>query len=133
MQQNLNNFSNYLELLNFSFPIIGLTETLLSESTSGLFGIDGSEFVERHQDGRSGGGIGVFIRNTLDFEYRDDISHFDEFCECLCIEMEKNTFDTTKNIHLAIIYRSPNTYSGVFIDELSNFLENVKIEDKFVI
>ena len=104
---------------------------MLSESTSGLLGIDGSEFVERHQDGRSVGGIGVFIRNTLDFEYRDDISHFDEFCECLCKEMVKITFDMTKNIHLAIIYRSPNTYSGVFIDVLSNFLENVKIEDKF--
>ena len=50
MQQNFDNFLNYLELLNFSFPIIGLTETWLSESTCGLFGIDGYEFVERHRD-----------------------------------------------------------------------------------
>ena len=48
MQRNFDSFSSYLELLNFSFPIIGRTETWLSESTGGLFGIDGYEFVERH-------------------------------------------------------------------------------------
>ena len=45
--------------------------------------------------------------------------------------MEKNTFDMTKNILVAIIYRPPNIDCGVFIDVLNNFLENVKIEDKF--
>ena len=133
MQQNFDNFSNYSKHLNFTFPIIGLMETWLSESTSGLFGIAGYGFVERHWDGRSGGGVGVFIRNTLNFEYRDDISHFDGFCECLCIEMEKNSFDMTKNILVAITYRPPNTDSGVFIDVLNNFLENVKWKLNIVI
>ena len=44
--------------------------------------------------------------------------------------MEKNTFEMTKNILVAIIFRPPNTDSGVYIDVLNNFLKNVEIEDK---
>ena len=74
--QNFDNFTNYLNVLDFSFPIIGLTETWLSDSNRDLFSIEGYEFIERHRQTRSGGGVGILMKNNLNFIYRDDMSHF---------------------------------------------------------
>ena len=128
--QNLDNVVNYLNVLDFSFPIIGLTETWLSDSTCDLFIIDGYEFIERHRNERVGGGVGFFIKNHLNSVCRDDMSQFEEFCECLYIEIDRRVFDISRNILVAVFYRPPNTDSRVFIEMLNNFLDIVKKEDK---
>ena len=128
--QNFDNFTNYLNVLDFSFPIIGLTETWLSDSNSDLFSIEGYEFIEWHRQTRSGGGVGILMKNNLNFIYRDDMSHFDEFCESLCVEIDRGDFDMSKNILVAVFYRPPNTDSKVFVEVLNNVLDVVKKEDK---
>ena len=119
-----------MNVLDFSFPIIGLTETWLSDSTCDLFSIEGYEFIERHRNERVGGGVGFFIKNHLNFVCRDDMSQFDEFCECLCIEIDRRVFDMSRNVLVAVFYRPSNTDSRVFIEMLHNFLDIVKKEDK---
>ena len=128
--QNFDNFTNYLNVLDFSFPIIGLTETWLSDSNSDLFSIEEYEFIERHRQTRSGGGVGILMKNNLNFIYRDDMSHFDEFCESLCVQIDRGAFDMSKNLLVAVLYRPPNTDSRVFVEVVNNFLDVVKKEDK---
>ena len=55
-----------LQMLNYQFPIIGLTETWLTDTTSSLFNIDGyvGEFNNRCSGDR-GGGVGIFVKSHI--------------------------------------------------------------------
>ena len=63
--QHFNDFTNHLNVIDFLFPIIGLTETWLSDSNSDIFSIEGYEFIEWQI--RSGGGEGILMKNNLNF------------------------------------------------------------------
>ena len=54
--------------------ILGLCETFLDSSVSNdLLHIDGFEFERKDRDGRSGGGILMYIANDINYKRRCDI------------------------------------------------------------
>ena len=79
---------------------------------------------------RSGGGVGLFIDESISFIQRDDLSMFDEYIECVSVEVEKHVLKTSKNVVISVIYRPPNTDVRIFIDKMNILLDTIMKEHK---
>ena len=99
-----------LQMLNYQFSIIGLTETWLTDTTSSLFNIDGyvGEFNNRYSGDR-GGGVGIFVKAHIPYCKREQFCLSDEFIETIFLEFDKDCMGTDKGIIVGVIYRPPNT------------------------
>ena len=102
---NLSHLEHYLQLLNFKFPVIGITETWLNDNTCDLFSLPTYSFIERHRQSKSGGGVGLFIKDGIKYQERLDLGIFTEACESLFIEIDKSEFNSGKNIIIGVTYR----------------------------
>ena len=91
--------------------------------------LEGHNFVEKHRESRSGGGVGLFIDESISFIKRDDLSIFDEYIECVSVEVEKHVLKTSKNV-ISVIYRPPNTDVRIFIDKMNILLDTIMKEHK---
>ena len=92
--------------------------------------LEGYNFVEKHRESRSGGGVGLFIDESISFIKRDDLSMFDEYIECVSVEVEKHVLKTSKNVVISVIYRPPNTDVRIFIDKMNILLDTIMKEHK---
>ena len=122
MKANLTSFEICLQNLEFEFSVIGITETWLTDSNPDLCNINGFNFVETHKTGRSGGGVGIFLRNNILYQIRSDLTLNNELSESICIEIDKDLFNKNRNIIIGVIYRPPNTDLKLFNDDLMNYL-----------
>ena len=130
VKRNLSNFSLYIRCLNYNFCVIGITETWLQTDTCDLYMLEGYNFVEKHRESRSGGGVGLFIDESISFIKRDDLSMFDEYIQCVSVEAEKHVLKTSKNVVISVIYRPPNTDVRIFIDKMNIMLDTIMKEHK---
>ena len=92
VRANLVEFESYLQLLHTEFQIIGVTETWLNEASCGLYEMNNYEFIENHRTGKTGGGVGMFMRDSISFLKRPDLEIFNEYIESIFIEIEKTVF-----------------------------------------
>lgn len=119
----LNKIDDLILLLgsfNFKFSIIAISETWLNSQTQPLARLDGYRFEGNVRGNKRGGGVGLFIINSLNYTLNnDDINN-------PCIEsisvslmnlniLSNLTHSKANPIRIIIIYRPPNT-------EFSNFL-----------
>ena len=51
--------------------------------------------------------------------------------ECVTIEVENKSFKMDKNMIVSVIYRPPNTETGVFVETINSFIEKIKPENKY--
>ena len=132
LKANMDDFENYMNMLNIKFSIIGVTETWLNDATRDLYVWDDYELIERHRLNKIGGGIGSFVKTGVSFKYRDDLTIFGDHCESLFIEIDKSVFGSGRDLLIAVIYRPPNNDIKLFIDVLKDVLEKVQLENKLL-
>ena len=130
LQSNLNDFDMYLKSLNFEFSFIGVTETWLHDGNCDLYELSSYVFVERHRHTRKGGGVGIFIKDYVSFQDRNDLYSIDDMFESIFIEIDKNVFNKNSNIVIGVIYRPPNTDINCFNESLNVILDKLKNENK---
>ena len=87
--------------------MIGVTETWLSDSNCELFDIPGYNFIEKHRNEKTGGGLGIFCQNSIQFTLRDDLSLFTEYLESVFIEIPSYAFHLGQTVLIGTIYRPP--------------------------
>ena len=130
IKKNVSNFETDMDCLNFRFSIIGFTETWLRDDICDLYGIDGYEFFEKHRSTKPGGGVGLFIAQKIEFTKRNDLSYFDDYIECISIEIERSVFCTSRYVIVTVIYRPPNTDTRLFTEKLGVLLDCIRNEKK---
>ena len=116
LDRNLEHYqSHLLDELNFEFDVIGITETKITNSYSGLAPtITGYKF-EYAPTPLSFGGVGLFIKESHKFTIIEKTSN--EAFQALWIEIH---FSQQKNIIIGIIYRqhsSPDSFLSYFEDK----------------
>ena len=107
LQNKVDELSTLLTSLDIKFSVVGITETLLMDSPVGVE-IDGYNFVYKNRpvNNGSGGGVGLYVSDNLDFRIRTDIYADEaEVMEALFIEIIR---PHEKNVIVGIIYRPPN-------------------------
>ena len=130
LKKNLADFERYLNLLDMRFTIIGVSETWLGDCDCLLYEFNGYNLIEGHRISKRGGGVGIFVKNGICFSKREDLCIFEEYVECVTIEIEKSSLNSDKNIIVCLIYRPPNTYTLVFNEMFSDLLDIIKRENK---
>ena len=112
-------------MFKLQFCVIGITETWLQKDNCDLYMLEEYNFVEKHRESRSGGGVGSFIDESISFIKRDDLSIFDEYIGCVSVEVEKHVLKTSKNVVISVIYQPPNTDVRIFIDKIKIWLDTI--------
>ena len=104
--------------------ILGISETRLKDDTF-LVALQGYKF-ESHHSPTEAGGVGIYIRNHLQYNVRDDISIDSDHCEEKWVEIivdnSKNQRKNTKYIVIGIIYRHPVSNYKSFQEKLCKII-----------
>ena len=100
--------------------ILVLNETRLDETISNSeISIDKYTLV-RNDRTRHGGGVAMYIRNSINFNVRNDLH--DEALEFLCVEISK---PKVKPFLISTWYRPPNSCKDLF-DKLQVILDKIE-------
>ena len=91
INENLGSFENYLELIQYNFAIIGLTDTKLNNANNDLYGIHGYHFIEQHCCSL-GAGVALYVMRHLHYLKRPDLDLYDNNIEPIHIEIHKDNY-----------------------------------------
>ena len=124
--KKFDHFVDYINLLDFQFHVIGFSETWLNDN-SPVLSINNYSSVNKNRQGRSGGGVALYVHNSLSFFLRSDLSMDSDICDSLFLEIPRTR---EKNIIIGIIYKPPDSNTNVFVDAFDNVMANINRENK---
>ena len=87
LKKNFNSLNNLLNMVNYSISVIAVTETWLSDSLRDVYDIPGYNFISLPRTGKSSGGVGIFLNNTLAYKCRFDLYRMLDHIECIFVEI----------------------------------------------
>ena len=85
--------------------------------------IDGYDIVRKDRS-RNGGGVCIYLRNSINYQIRQDLIPAD--LEAICIEITK---PHSRPFVVVTVYRPPDASSNSFI-QLENLLKKIDNENK---
>ena len=107
-----------------------LCETFLIDDLTRLVNIPGYSLISKNGKNTMRGGVGILIRNEINYRVHEDLSTFIEG-EFEAVFAEIISGD--KNVILGEIYRVPNTNQALSVERYDNILTKVKNENKNII
>ena len=128
--RNLGNLENYLDNLNHKFSIVGCSESWLKDHSVDLYHLSGYNSEHRYRQSRTGGGVSLYIRDSIEYCVREDVCIQNQYMETLFIEIDKKYTGKSKNAIVGVIYRPPNTDMKLFNDHLQEILSTINSENK---
>ena len=106
------------------FDLLALSETRLDSSISdGLVKIRGYDIVRKDRS-RTGGGVCIYLRSTINFKIRNDLVPDD--IEAICVEISK---PNSRNFIVASVYRPPSSAQEFFL-AFEKTIKMIDDEDK---
>ncbi len=130
LPKNLDSFAHLLNNLELQFSLIGLSETWLNDTKAELYNLPGYRHLYKYRSQRTGGGVSLFIKNSLKIIPRDDLSFFNDNMESLFVEIDKDQLSVDRNLIIGVIYRPPNTDISVFNNLIDNIMCTIRNEKK---
>ena len=128
--KHIQDLNNYLSNINVKFTILGLSETWVSNSSSGIYNMEGYDQIENYRTNRTGGGVSLYIKKNVKYLRRSDLDIFDNHLESLFVEIDKQSVNCRRNVIVGVLYRPPNTDPDAFIQSLTPLLEKLDNENK---
>ena len=130
IRNKFDELSDYLASLKINFSIIELTETWLTENYANMFNISYYNLLTANRKSKSGGGVGMCIKEQTNFRLREDLSVFNEgVSETLFIELKNNKKESAV---VGVIYRPPKSKMKEFEDELEALISKIIKENKLI-
>ena len=108
INKNFETFKQFYSSLNFTFSIICFSETWVDDDSinkNSLFQLQNYNVLHQIRNNRKGGGLCIFVHESLCYKLRKDLSINSDAIESLSIEI---TNKNSKNIIFNVIYRPPN-------------------------
>ena len=131
-QLNITSLTKHIDELRIlitemNFDILCINETRIDKTIKNSeIGLQGYDLTRRDRN-RRGGGVAIYIRNTIPYVERSTI--IPENVEAVCIEVRK---PNAKPILISTWYRQPNSNSEI-LDSFEIFLQNIDKENKEII
>ena len=129
-QKNLNDFESYLHTLEIKFKIIALTESWFHDSNASLYNLPGYDLFEKHRSHKKGGGVALYVDTMYVCKHRPDLDFFNEHCESMFVEIDKECINMSQNVIIGVIYRIPNTDTDCFLNSMGSALDIIRKEKK---
>ena len=129
MRTNLDDFKVLLKNLNYTFPIIGVTETWLKPHNVENFYLENysHEFDIRYK--KTGGGVSLFLTSNMIYSSRNGIIFNSEI---ITVDIEKREINGHSNISLILVYRPPKTDCSLLFDDLERNISILFAENRHV-
>lgn len=130
LNKNFKDIKDYLLTFSQSFNIIAISETWNNSGNMTDVELDGYEFSYVNRQNKGGGGVAIYVDNTLRYRVLEDrTTVVDNLLECLTIEicMEKN-----RNITISCIYRAPGTSIESFTEWIECMFSNKSNKTVFI-
>ena len=121
-------FESFRELLDLCFTVC-LPETWCQPHKTSNSNLQIPGYLSLHQTrkNRRGGGLFIFLPESLSYKVRDDLAINSSAIKCLCIEVfNKNS----KSIVLNVAYRPPNGEPNELQNHFKNILSKQEITNK---
>ena len=125
-----NNWDSFRELLlelhtkQFSFDFIGISELWRCAGDSRLHLPGYTKLISRNRDDDSRGGVGLYVKDNINFTLRNDLSVFiPHVFESLFIEISSNSKSCPNKI-IGVIYR-PNTQPRADLDIFTTTIRDI--------
>ena len=120
-----------LNTLQKEFQIIGLSETWLNEQNKADAKIRYYNAIHSCRDTLSrGGGVSLYIHESMDFKERSDLSVVNENTESCFVEIPKGTAAMNSDVIVGVIYRPPGESVDMFNEQLNSMLQRISGENK---
>lgn len=127
IQKKFENFKHLLHNLKVTFKIICFTETWCNDiniEKNSNFQLQNYTVIHQIRNcKKKGGGVCMFIHNSILFNLKSDTCANNNDCESLSIEIINKA---TKNIHMHLLYRSP----AGSIENFENHVKNILTDHK---
>ena len=120
----------YLDTLDNMFKVIGLSETAINE-TSISYDIPSYNCEIDFRSARKGGGVSLYILDTLQYKLRNDLQLGGEV-NSVFIEIFKTSSNTKRNIVCGCVYRPPSMSLVKFNELLSHMFGKLHSENKYI-
>ena len=131
--KNLDNFIATMHTSNMNLDIIGFSETWLSEANADCYGIMGFNHEFSTRDGKTGGGVSIYIKESWIYKARPDLSFTNNDIEMVWLEIDKDSSKTKSNLLIGTIYRTPGSNPADFNEKLLDTLAIITTENKEII
>ena len=115
--------------LEYTFPIIGITETWLKTYNVDCHFIHGYSHEYDIRPNGTGGGVSLFTANSLMHTGRSDI-HINPIFNIVIIDTNKSEVNSRRNISVIILYGPPNTDSTIFMKDIEEMFTILTSENR---
>lgn len=132
VNKNLGSFLDYIENLDHEFTVLGFSETWLKEWNKDRHNIPGYNSEHNIRPVKGGGGVSIYIQDSVEYSTRTDLSYQNNVIESVFIEIEKDHLGKDRNIVLGVIYRPPDSDVKLFNGFMSIILDKIAEERKFI-
>ena len=121
----------HFQSLETDFKFVCVSETWFSQDTITYASIEGynSEHSVRNP-GHMGGGVSIYVHNSVDYIHRSDLSSVESDLETCFIEVNSSDMLFEKPAIIGCIYRPPGKSIDVFNEKLRLILEKISDEGK---
>ena len=133
LNKNFERLENLLDEISFCFKVICITESWCSDDPHTKNTYQLPNYVSIHQgrkNGKTGGGITIFIPKKLIYNIRHDLSVNHEDTEALCLDIINQK---SKNIFINTIYRQSSGNKENFENCFGKFLKKIKTKISYVL
>ena len=128
---NIDPLNAFLSTLNTKFDILSFTESWLTDETRNLIFLNNYNSLHCLRSSKRGGGISIFVKNSISFKRIESCSLSLPFIESLFMEIKHRD----KKLIIATVYKPPKGNDDLFIDKLIEFINFCKINslDEFIL
>ena len=124
--KNGETFKDFLHNAGMQLSAILVNETWLRDGVP-VTNIPNYTYCGKNREGKSGGGVGIFINNANHFTARSDLVSTNPAMECISVEIDRGK---NKNVVICCIYRPPDADFHGFINCLQALLNKIRLNDK---
>lgn len=129
LRANFDKIKSYLTDLGKSFDIVAITETWTKPDSE--YYLDGYDFNCISRLDKQGGGVALFIKNTLKYNIIDSLSStIPGCCEYISATIHVNKF--TKPIFISCAYCAPGSDLNIFSEQLFDIVKFAKGRKLFI-
>ena len=129
LSAHLDELQLLLTALKMKFDIIGISET--KEQAHGfLNNVNFNGYIIHSQHSKcSAGGVALYVKSTLDYMLRDDLSVIENEYETLWVEIKNSK---SQNVLCCCAYRHPNTDVKKFNEYVDQTMNKISKENKLI-
>ena len=88
--------------------------------------------MHKYRPLRSGGGVSIFIEDSLEYFIREDLCHQNNSIESVFIQIDKTQLGKDKNVIIGVVYWPPNGDIDLFNKQMLELLSKIKSKRKLV-